>query len=51
MFVPLAIVVVYMTTIYPDEGGLYVWSKRVFGRFAGFSVYMHEVNAATTLLN
>jgi amino acid transporter len=36
MFVPLGVAVVYLTSIYPDEGGLYVWSKRVFGRFAGF---------------
>ncbi len=36
MFVPLAIVVVYLSSIYPDEGGIYVWSKRAFGDFAGF---------------
>lgn len=36
MFVPIAVTVVYLTSIYPDEGGLYIWSKRVFGRFAGF---------------
>jgi amino acid transporter len=36
MFVPIGVAVVYLTTIYPDEGGMYIWSKRVFGRFAGF---------------
>ncbi len=36
MFVPLSIVVVFLSARYPDEGGLYVWSKRAFGPFAGF---------------
>ncbi|MBV8117103.1 MAG: APC family permease [Candidatus Eremiobacteraeota bacterium] len=36
MFVPLAICVVYLTSHHPDEGGMYVWSKRAFGPFAGF---------------
>jgi glutamate:GABA antiporter len=36
MFAPLSIVVVYLGSLYPDEGGMYVWSKRAFGRFAGF---------------
>ncbi len=36
MFVPLAIVVMFLSSRYPDEGGLYVWSKRAFGPFAGF---------------
>ena len=36
MFVPLSIVVVFLAARYPDEGGLYVWSKRAFGPFAGF---------------
>jgi amino acid transporter len=36
MFVPLSLVVVFLTSRYPDEGGLYVWSKRAFGPFAGF---------------
>ena len=36
MFVPLSVVVVYLSSHYPDEGGLYVWSKRAFGPFAGF---------------
>ena len=36
MFVPLSICVVYLTSRHPDEGGMYVWSKRAFGPFAGF---------------
>ncbi|HEY1428181.1 MAG TPA: APC family permease [Candidatus Tumulicola sp.] len=36
MFVPLSICVIYLTSKYPDEGGMYVWSKRAFGPFAGF---------------
>ncbi|MBV8366172.1 MAG: APC family permease [Candidatus Eremiobacteraeota bacterium] len=36
MFVPLSVVVVSLSRRYPDEGGLYVWSKRAFGPFAGF---------------
>jgi len=36
MFVPLAIVVVYLTSHHPDEGGLYVWSKKAFGPLPGF---------------
>ena len=36
MFLPLSIVVIYLSSHYPDEGGMYVWSKRAFGPFAGF---------------
>lgn len=36
MFVPLSVCVVYLTSQHPDEGGMYVWSKRAFGPFAGF---------------
>ncbi|MDQ2858935.1 MAG: APC family permease [Candidatus Eremiobacteraeota bacterium] len=36
MFVPIALVVVYLSSLYPEEGGMYVWSKRAFGPFAGF---------------
>jgi amino acid transporter len=35
-FVPTAYVVVELSTRYPDEGGLYVWTKRAFGEFHGF---------------
>jgi glutamate:GABA antiporter len=36
MFAPLAIAVVFLSSRLPDEGGMYVWSKRAFGPFAGF---------------
>ncbi len=36
MFVPLSICVVFLSSHHPDEGGLYIWSKRAFGPFAGF---------------
>jgi glutamate:GABA antiporter len=36
MFLPLAVCVVFLSSRYPDEGGLYAWSKRAFGPFAGF---------------
>jgi amino acid transporter len=36
MFIPLSITVTYLSARYPEEGGMYVWSKHAFGRFAGF---------------
>src|SRR5215469_670310 len=36
MFVPLSVVVVSLSSHYPEEGGMYVWSKRAYGPFAGF---------------
>jgi amino acid transporter len=36
MFVPISVCVVFLTSRYPEEGGLYVWSKRAFGPMAGF---------------
>jgi glutamate:GABA antiporter len=36
MFVPLSIVVVYLTSQHPDEGGMYVWTRLAFGPFVGF---------------
>lgn len=36
MFAPLSIAVVFLSSHHPDEGGLYVWSKRAFGPFVGF---------------
>jgi amino acid transporter len=35
-FVPLVFCVVELSSRYPEEGGLYVWSQRAFGDFAGF---------------
>ena len=36
MFVPLSVVVVSLSSAYPQEGGMYVWTKAAFGPFAGF---------------
>src|SRR5215467_1074850 len=35
-YTPLALSVIELSSRYPQEGGLYVWSKRAFGDFAGF---------------
>lgn len=35
-FVPTAYVVVELSTRFPEEGGLYVWTKLAFGDFHGF---------------
>jgi glutamate:GABA antiporter len=35
-FVPTALVIVELSTRFPEEGGLYVWSKEAFGEFHGF---------------
>ena len=35
-YLPLALSVLEMSSRYPDEGGLYVWSKKAFGDFSGF---------------
>src|SRR5262245_20330300 len=36
LFVPLSGAVIELSSRYPDEGGIYVWSKRAFGDFHGF---------------
>src|SRR5579863_7781334 len=36
MFIPLSVCIVYLSSRYPDEGGIYVWAKRAFGPFGGF---------------
>jgi amino acid transporter len=36
MFLPVSVCVVFLSSRYPDEGGLYVWAKRAFGPLAGF---------------
>src|SRR5262245_19814820 len=33
LFVPLVFTVLELSSRYPDEGGLYVWTKRAFGPF------------------
>ncbi|MGA9039089.1 MAG: APC family permease [Terriglobales bacterium] len=35
-YTPLALSVIELSSRYPDEGGIYVWSKRAFGDFSGF---------------
>jgi amino acid transporter len=35
-FLPLAASVLELSSRYPNEGGLYVWTQRAFGDFAGF---------------
>ena len=35
-YTPLALSVLELSSRYPSEGGLYVWSKRAFGDFSGF---------------
>src|SRR5580700_2159003 len=35
-YLPLALSVMELSSRYPQEGGLYVWSKRAFGEFTGF---------------
>ena len=36
LFVPLVFTVLELSSRYPEEGGIYVWTKRAFGPFAGF---------------
>jgi amino acid transporter len=36
LFVPLVFSVLELASRYPEEGGVYVWSKRAFGPFAAF---------------
>jgi amino acid transporter len=36
IFLPLALCVMELSSRYPQEGGMYVWSKCAFGDFSGF---------------
>ncbi|MDE3054873.1 MAG: APC family permease, partial [Gemmatimonadota bacterium] len=36
LFLPLAFTVLELSSRYPQEGGIYVWTKQAFGDFAGF---------------
>src|SRR5262245_5220224 len=36
LFVPLVFTVLELSSRYPEEGGVYVWSKQAFGPFAAF---------------
>src|SRR5437762_3303294 len=35
-FVPLTFCVLELSSRYPEDGGIYLWSKKAFGEFAGF---------------
>ncbi|HVS89764.1 MAG TPA: amino acid permease, partial [Candidatus Acidoferrum sp.] len=35
-YLPLTLSVTELTSRFPDEGGLYVWTKHAFGDFSGF---------------
>jgi glutamate:GABA antiporter len=35
-YVPLVFTVLELSSRFPDEGGIYVWTKRAFGGFSGF---------------
>ena len=35
-FVPLTLCLLELSSRYPEEGGMYLWSKKAFGEFAGF---------------
>jgi glutamate:GABA antiporter len=35
-FLPTTLVIAELSTRYPNEGGLYIWSKEAFGEFHGF---------------
>lgn len=35
-YTPLALSVIELSSRYPNQGGLYVWTKRAFGDFSGF---------------
>src|SRR5262245_55347616 len=35
-FVPLTLCILELSSRYPQEGGMYLWSKKAFGEFAGF---------------
>ena len=35
-YTPLALSVIELSSRYPNEGGIYVWTKRAFGDFGGF---------------
>jgi glutamate:GABA antiporter len=35
-YVPLVLAVLELSSRYPEQGGIYVWTRRSFGRFAGF---------------
>lgn len=36
-YIPLAFTVMELSSRYPEEGGLYTWTKHAFGEFSGFT--------------
>lgn len=36
LFVPLTVGTAFLSAIYPEEGGIYVWTRETFGPFWGF---------------
>jgi amino acid transporter len=44
-FVPLALAVIELSSRFPEEGGIYVWTRRTFGESAGFmTAWMYWVS-------
>lgn len=44
-FVPYALITAELATTYPEQGGIYVWTKRAFGsRWAARNTYWYWVN-------
>ena len=35
-YLPLALSVMELSSRYPQEGGMYIWTKRAYGEFPGF---------------
>lgn len=36
LFVPIALAVLELSSRYPQEGGVYIWTRQAFGEFTGF---------------
>ncbi len=46
-FIPYALITAELATTYPEQGGIYVWTKRAFGkRWAARNTYWYWVNVA-----
>ena len=49
-FLPLAGCVLELSSRYPQEGGLYVWTREAFGEFAGFHGRVDLLDEQSSLL-
>jgi amino acid transporter len=53
LFLPVAAVVQYCVKLWPLEGGVYQWTRRAFGPFAGFlsawSIFVWSITVCSTL--